>query len=177
MPILRYGDHGEAVKRLQRDLNEVGALLRVDGDFGPATRTEVMEARAALAQPGAEPEAADEALQERLAAELDPCPELTSAGATFIAREEVSSAAAYRARYLHPVLPPNESGVTIGIGYDLRFADRGSLAFDWGDQLSADVLERLAPVLGCRGTAELLARVSDVEIPLASAFAVFVRRS
>ena len=91
MAILRYGDHGEAVKGLQRDLDKVGALLRVDGDFGPATRTAGVEARAAFALPGTEPDVADEALRERLAAEPDPFPPLTSAGATFIAREEVTS--------------------------------------------------------------------------------------
>ncbi len=175
MATLRYGDHGEAVKGLQRGLDKVGALLRVDGDFGPATRGAVVDARVALALPGADE--ADDELQQVLAALPDPFPPLTSAGATFIAREEVSSAAAYRALYSHPVLPPNESGITIGIGYDLRFADRSTLVEDWVGVLAADVLERLDPVLGCRGTAEGLARVSDVEIPLASAFAVFVGRT
>lgn len=175
MAILRYGDHGEAVKGLQRDLNKVGALLRVDGDFGPATRTALAEARVALALPG--PDEADDALLERLAAEPDPCPQLTSAGATFIAREEVSSAAAYRALYSHPVLPPNESGVTIGIGYDLRFADHATFVQDWGDRLPREDVSRLSLVLARRGTAEKLALVSDIEIPLASAFAVFVGRT
>lgn len=175
MAILRYGDHGEAVKALQRDLNKVGALLGVDGDFGPATRAAVVDARVALALPG--PDEADDEFLERLAALPDPSPDLTSAGATFIAREEVSSASAYRARYAHPVLPPHESGITIGIGYDLRFADRATLAGDWGGVLAAEVLERLDPVLGCRGTRKLLALVSDVEVPLASAFAVFVGRT
>ena len=36
--LLRFGDRGELVKALQRQLNRHGFLLPVDGDFGPLTR-------------------------------------------------------------------------------------------------------------------------------------------
>ena len=35
--VLRNGDKGDAVKTLQRDLNKLGYMLLVDGDFGEAT--------------------------------------------------------------------------------------------------------------------------------------------
>lgn len=37
-PILRLGDEGDAVTALQQALNRRGAAIRVDGDFGPATK-------------------------------------------------------------------------------------------------------------------------------------------
>jgi hypothetical protein len=37
-PTLREGSNGETVKRLQSALNAKGAALKVDGDFGPATK-------------------------------------------------------------------------------------------------------------------------------------------
>ena len=40
-PLLRKGAHGEAVKRLQTLLNVHGAVLKVDGDFGPVTLVSV----------------------------------------------------------------------------------------------------------------------------------------
>ena len=45
---LRFKDHGEPVKRLQRNLNKLGSILLVDGDFGPGTRDAVLDARTAL---------------------------------------------------------------------------------------------------------------------------------
>lgn len=35
--MLRFGSRGDAVRQLQRDLSSLGFILRVDGDFGPAT--------------------------------------------------------------------------------------------------------------------------------------------
>jgi hypothetical protein len=38
MPMLREGDSGDAVRKLQEALNKTGAKLDVDGQFGPLTR-------------------------------------------------------------------------------------------------------------------------------------------
>jgi hypothetical protein len=172
--VLRRGDNGDTVKDLQRSLNRMGALLLVDGEFGPATEQAVADARAVLGLPGAAE--VDDSLFEALTELPDPSPELTAPGVTFIAREEVSSPAEYRRRYKHPVWPTKESGITIGIGYDLRFKDRSSLEADWGGTLEPSVISRLAGACGTRGSADLLASVSDVEVPLAHAFHVFLSR-
>jgi hypothetical protein len=127
-----------------------------------------------LGLPG--PATADDALQAALAKLPEPSSELTAQGVTFIAREEVSSPGEYRRRYKHPVWPTENSGITIGIGYDLRFVNEAKVKADWGDALPPDTIARFVPVLGTRGTPELLATVADVDVPLPAAVAVFVKR-
>ena len=174
--LLRQGDSGQAVKALQRDLNKVGSIVLVDGDFARETRDAVADVRIILGRPGSSSEAED-ALQEALAAVADPLPSLSAAGVTFIARFEVSSPAGYRRSFSRPIWPKGESGVTIGIGYDLRFSDDAQLRADWGDHLSQAQLQRLATVLKRQGTKALADGLRDVEIPLRAAVAVFVARS
>jgi hypothetical protein len=172
--VLKRGDKNDAVRHLQRALNKLGALLLLDGDFGPGTEAAVAEARVTLGRPG--PAQADDDLLQALAALPEPSPELTAPGATFIGREEVSSPAEYRRRYRHPVWPTANSGITIGIGYDLRFVTAAKLESDWSDVLPADAIDRLVPMVGTRGTADLLAKVADVDVPLPAAMAVFLKR-
>lgn len=173
--LLKQGDSGDAVKVLQRGLNTLGSILLVDGDFGPATRDAVADARVMLQRPG--PPQADDALQQTLTALPDPFPPLTASGVTFIARAEVSGPREYRRRYKNPIWPSPESGITIGIGYDLQFVDGAQLRTDWGNHLSPDAINRLGTVLQVRGSEERLASVRDVEIPLLAAMAVFLRRT
>jgi hypothetical protein len=173
--LLRLGSSGEVVKTLQRGLNKLGAILLIDGDFGPGTQDAIVDARAVLRRPG--PPEADDALQEITAAVPDLFPTLTAAGVTFIGREEVSSARQYRQLHAHPEWPGGQSGVTIGIGYDLCFVDGAGLRADWGDRLPASALDRLATVTRLRGSQDLAAKVCDVTIPLLDAITVFARRS
>lgn len=171
---LQRGDHGEVVKGLQRGLNKLVSLLLVDGDFGPGTEAAVVDARAVL---GLEPsKRADAALQGALEALPDCYPSLTAAGVGFIAREEVGGPAAYRRRFQHPVWPSPESGITIGIGYDLHFVDPPQFQADWGDQLPGHAVARLAETCARRGSPELLTSVDDIEVPLRAAVNVFVAR-
>ena len=171
---LKLHDNGEAVKDLQRGLNKLGSMLLIDGDFGPSTDAAVVDARATLGLPDGHE--ADDALIGRLAQQPEPSVELTAAGVTFIAREEVSSPKVYRQRYAHPEWPTANSGITIGIGYDLKFADRAKLVADWGDVLSSAVIERLAAVSGTTGSAARRAQVGDIEVPLLIAVRVFLQR-
>jgi GH24 family phage-related lysozyme (muramidase) len=173
--VLRPGDQGDAVKALQRNLNKTGSMLIIDGDFGPGTRSAVVRVRETLGRPG--PLEVDDEFQRALADIPDPCPPLTAAGMTFIAREEVSDAVTYQRRFQMPVWPTPASGITIGIGYDCQFASRAELAADWGDVLPADAVDRLAEVLQKPGSAELLALVSAVVVPLGAAMTVFAKRS
>jgi peptidoglycan hydrolase-like protein with peptidoglycan-binding domain len=172
---LGTGDKGEGVKQLQRDLNKLGAMLIVDGDFRSSTRDAVIDARAMLNAPG--PPEADDALQAAIASHPDPFPPLTAAGVTFIARAEVSSGTAYRRKFQNPCCPPAPSGITIGIGYDCQFVTRPQFIADWQDMLPRDTIDRLVPVLGRVGTPALLAMVDDLVVPLFSAMSVFTKRT
>jgi len=172
--MLKRGDSGAPVKTLQRGLNKVGSLLLIDGDFGPGTEAAVADARVTLKRPG--PPVADDDVQAALAALPDPFPPLTAAGVTFIARTEVSSPALYRRMYCRPIWPGGESGVTIGIWYDLRFVDEGALRADWAGALSDAALTKLSKVLKLQGTAALATDCREVELPLAAAVSVFIAR-
>ena len=121
-------------------------------------------------------EASDE-IQQAIAAHPDPFPALTAAGVTFIARAEVSGPREYRRRYKNPVWPSAQSGITIGIGYDLRFVHRLAFESDWGGRIPDSAIERLARALGTRGSEELLASVRTIDIPLPVAMSVFLERT
>jgi peptidoglycan hydrolase-like protein with peptidoglycan-binding domain len=172
--MLSRGDTGDAVRALQRDLNKLGSLLLVDGEYGPGTEAAIADACAALGLPVRTN--ADDALTRALADAPDPCPELTAAGATFIAREEISNAELYRRHHSRPHWPGVDSGITIGIGYDLRFATPATLERDWGTVLPAAVRARLAPCLGIRGTRALRDSLADLRIPLPAAMRVYMER-
>jgi peptidoglycan hydrolase-like protein with peptidoglycan-binding domain len=173
--VLRQGDRGDAVKALQRGLNKFGEMLLIDGDFGAGTRDAVAGARVTLGLPG-QPEADDD-LQRAVEQAPDPFPQLTAAGGTFIAREEVSDVATYRKKFQFPCLPPAPSGITIGIGYDCRFVTRAELETDWADLLPPEAIAQLAPAVGKIGSADLRDQIGPVVIPLGAAMRVFATRS
>jgi len=183
--ILRLNDHGEPVKRLQRNLNKIGSILLVDGDFGPGTRDAVVAARASVAMvnratvgTAADAAVADEALQEVLAAAPDPFPpRLTAPGGTFIARLEVGSPRQYRSMYCHPEPPREQSGITSGIGYDLKFVMRAAFEADWAGAVPAITVDRLARAFGAKGSVELCRTVADLNFPLDVAMKVFRERT
>jgi len=88
---------------------------------------------------------------------------------------EVSSAAVYQAKYRSPTWPKGQSGVTIGIGYDLGYVDKTELNYNWGHLLQADAIERLSQVCGRKGdqAADLAEFVQDIVIPWSAASAQF----
>jgi hypothetical protein len=172
--MLTRGNTGEAVKKLQRDLNRLGSMLKVDGDYGSSTEAAVADARAMLKLPHSLD--ADDPLLQKLAALPEPSVELTAPGVTFIGREEVSSPAEYRRKYIHPVWPSATSGITIGIGYDLRFANAAKLQADWRELLPAGVITRLAQVSGTVGSPARLESVRDIIVPLPAAVRAFLDR-
>ncbi len=66
---------------------------------------------------------------------------------------EVSSEAHYTACLQQPTWPQHQSGVTIGIGYDLGWVSQADFEEDWTPYLDAGRLAALTPVLGLRGAA------------------------
>jgi GH24 family phage-related lysozyme (muramidase) len=173
--LLTTGSPCELVKGLQRGLNRVGSILLIDGDFGPATRDAVADARVALGLPG--PPDADDPFQDRIANVPDPFPQLTAAGVTFIARAEISGPREYRQWFKNPVWPSPRSGITIGVGYDLQEIGLHQLDADWGDRLSTASLDLLRNVVGVVGSPDRLAMVQAVEVALLDAITVLMTRT
>ncbi|NUP12237.1 MAG: hypothetical protein HOW73_39830 [Polyangiaceae bacterium] len=84
----------------------------------------------------------------------------------------------YDRRYTHPHWPGNAaSGLTIGVGYDLRHQTE-HYERDWKSRLSAiqkpkDAYDRLRGYLGKSGTNAAVEKTSDIAIPWADALAVY----
>jgi hypothetical protein len=88
---------------------------------------------------------------------------------------EITSEAAYERRYRYPIRPGGQSGITIGVGYDLGCVTAEWLEEDWGHHVTLEVLGRLRPACGLRG-ASAQARLSEfrnIEIPWSSAWPQF----
>jgi hypothetical protein len=89
---------------------------------------------------------------------------------------EVSSQAVYDRTLQHPTWPGGDSGVTIGIGYDLGYATAEQFAADWGGKLMSGVQATLAGVCGLTGTkaqAAMSPAVRACAVPWEAAVAVF----
>ncbi len=145
------GSAGPNVALIQDRLNRLGALLTADGQFGAGTEEAVRDARARLNLPSDQP-TVDAVLWAALDALPEPSPLLPTRGVVFIAMEEIGSRRSYDQTYRRPSWPGGESGITIGIGYDLRFASLAAFQTDWQAGLSAESSAALLPWLGKRAT-------------------------
>lgn len=92
---------------------------------------------------------------------------------------EVGSRQRYEREFQHPVWPGANSGVTIGIGYDLGMTPRPQVRADWEPLLSEVDLAALLAVQGITGPAakQLAQGLAHVKIPLAVAEEVFYTRT
>jgi GH24 family phage-related lysozyme (muramidase) len=105
---------------------------------------------------------------------------MISSGATeLIIASEVSSRDAYQARYDRPVWPEGESGVTIGIGYDIGESTRVFFKEDWGEYLDSGTSELLSKACGVsgKGAAALIPNFEAVRIPWDVAMSQFQRET
>jgi len=166
---LALGQTGPDVRRAQELLNRDGALLTVDGEFGPATEAAVKscQLRAGVAPTGT----VNPATWQVLHALPEPCPGIDTRAVSFIAQAEISSRTYYDQACARPTWPGEESGITIGIGYDLRFAD--AFQANWGRLLSAADITALDPWCGKLGTKAGAAGLRKVIVPWNAAWTVF----
>lgn len=107
---------------------------------------------------------------------LEACNALVSAEAhDLVWSFEVDGQRGYDKKYCHPCWPTLESGVTIGIGYDLGMTKPPEYAADWQQLMSADDFARLRDTVGRTGGAAKasLANVHDIVVPWAAAEAVY----
>lgn len=134
-PSLQPGSKGKDVSTLQTLLNKVGAMLKVDGDYGPGTTAAIRYAQDVAKQMVSG--LADARLWDFLESQPHPFAPLDTNGVAFIALEETGGLAYYQkiTRFAH--WPGGESGITIGVGYDLRFNKLEDFQKDWGHYLPA----------------------------------------
>ena len=166
---LRRGDSGADVTQAQIMLNRDGALLSEDGGFGGGTEAAVQacQRKAGLTPSGI----VDDATWGALRALPEPCADIASSAVNFIAQQEVSNRAHYDAVVARPCFPGGASGITIGVGYDLRMET--AFALDWGTLLPAATLDALRPTLGAQGTRAMADALQAVTIPWDAAWRVF----
>ena len=88
---------------------------------------------------------------------------------------EVTNQQRYTARYSKPTWPHGNSGVTIGIGYDLGYVTQEQLREDWQNILVTEQFNSLGSCCGVHGAdAEFLpVYLADVNIPWSPALQQF----
>jgi GH24 family phage-related lysozyme (muramidase) len=97
----------------------------------------------------------------------------------FIIQEEVGSPAEYGQIYEHPTWPKGDSGITIGLGYDLGYNSPGQIAADWKLKISAEMITALVRVANLKGdnaSRALTPQIKSLRIPYDAAEAVFTER-
>jgi len=169
--VLKTGDRNVAVAALQDLLNRTGALLVCDGDFGIGTERCVREcqALAGLDVTGV----ADPKLQEWLAKQPEPSTDIPTAAVVMLVKFEIGTRAGYDAEAACPHWPGGKSGITIGLGYDLRFHSLEEFRRDWEPHLALGDLNRLTAFIGKPGSRAAVHVVADIVIPFRTAWAVF----
>ena len=88
---------------------------------------------------------------------------------------EVGGRAQYDKIYRRPEWPQGDSGVTIGVGYDLGYNKLSEFEAEWQQLLASDAFTRLAGAIGKRrnAAAAYLPNVRDIDIPWQSAELVY----
>lgn len=92
---------------------------------------------------------------------------------------EVSDRNHYEKEETYPTVPGNDSGVTIGIGYDLGQVTRREFDADWGGKLTSDQMNRLRPYVGVSRPSRKIAetQLHDIKIPWEVAKDVFAQKT
>jgi GH24 family phage-related lysozyme (muramidase) len=84
-----------------------------------------------------------------------------------IVTAEVTSPAVYAKRYQGAIWPKGQSGVTVGVGYDIGHTIPEQFWSDWKPYLPHETIDRL--MIGCETTGEdanfLLEALRDIKIP------------
>jgi hypothetical protein len=103
-------------------------------------------------------------------------PQISDKALNLILNYEVGGGESYYNKFLYrPTWPGLNSGVTIGIGYDLGYTNLQSFKAAWTTKISPSNIIRLARTLSVRGRSakELIPGVKDIKIPWQHALSVF----
>ena len=96
----------------------------------------------------------------------------------FIIQQEIGGRAYYDKVLQRPSWPGGESGITIGIGYDLGYRNTQQFVKDWGLNLSIEHINILKPVVSLKGSKakeKLKGDILNVKVPYNMAYDVFVK--
>jgi GH24 family phage-related lysozyme (muramidase) len=97
-----------------------------------------------------------------------------------IIQHEVGGRAYYEKKLQAPIWAGGESGVTIGMGYDLGFNSDKQFMLDWSGVINLNFINALRPTIGIKGIqakAMLKGEILNVRIPYNTAYEVFVKSS
>lgn len=92
---------------------------------------------------------------------------------------EVGGGENYYNKFLkNPTWPGEQSGVTIGVGYDVGYVNKTEFTNDWKD-LPKETFDRLYRVVGVKGyqAKELARRLKDITIPWELSVRVFMNKT
>jgi len=92
---------------------------------------------------------------------------------------EVGGGESYYNKFLkNPTWPGEQSGVTIGVGYDAGYVNKTEFTNDWKD-LPKETFDRLYRVVGIKGyqAKELARRLKDIVIPWELSVKVFMNKT
>jgi hypothetical protein len=103
--------------------------------------------------------------------------EISKEGHNNILKHEVGGGSRYYNRYLiHPVYVSKYSGITICVGYDLKYKSKAQIAADF-HMLHPSVIKRLQAVAGKNGTRAMARGMRSISIPYSVALEVFNKSS
>ena len=97
-----------------------------------------------------------------------------------IIQHEVGGRAYYDKKLQAPIWAGGESGVTIGMGYDLGYNTEKQFMLDWSGVINLNYINALRPTIGIKGIqakAMLKGEILNVRIPYNTAYEVFVKSS
>jgi hypothetical protein len=97
-----------------------------------------------------------------------------------IIQHEVGGRAYYDKKLQAPIWAGGESGITIGMGYDLGYNTEKQFMGDWSDKINLNYINALRPTLGLKAQQAkslLKGEILNVRIPYNTAYEVFVKSS
>lgn len=149
----------DTINRIKRIQSHLG--VPADGIIGPTTLTALEN----MLFDGQKRAAVDEQFSLTL----------SKKGLNRIVEHEITSSVYYQKFLSHPIWPGGQSGITIGIGYDLGQNNEHQIRKDWAGKLSEIDLDKIVGVSGLTDGAagQALKTVESVFIPLETAQSVF----
>ena len=105
---------------------------------------------------------------------------LSKKAVDLIIQFEVGGRAFYDKKLQSPIWAGGDSGVTIGMGYDMGYVNEKQFFIDWGNKLTPNFLDPLKKVVGLKGQQAkqmLRGELLQVKISYNIAYEVFVKCS